>query len=175
MPLPSFDVHAMFAALDGDRRTHGLQWPQLADTLWLQSADLNDRLDEGHAMCPGALVRVNRRDTIGCQYALVMLRWLDRAPEDFLTGPVADVGDTQLPRADAQHRLRWDLPATHAELNARRQDDGLTWAALGDEIGCTPARLTNLRTAKLADMDLAMKVVQYLGMPAAAFVHPATW
>jgi hypothetical protein len=46
---------------------------------------------------------------------------------------------------------------------------------LAHEIGCTPTRLTNLRTARLADMDLAMHVTQWLGQPAAAFIHPVQW
>jgi hypothetical protein len=35
--------------------------------------------------------------------------------------------------------------------------------------------LTNLRTARFADMDLAMRITQWLGQPAAAFIHPAQW
>jgi hypothetical protein len=37
--------------------------------------------------------------------------------------------------------------------------------------GSAPSRLTNLRTASLADMDLTMRVTQRLAMPAAHFVH----
>jgi hypothetical protein len=35
--------------------------------------------------------------------------------------------------------------------------------------------LTNLRTARLADMDLAMRTTQWLRQPAAAFIHAASW
>jgi hypothetical protein len=106
---------------------------------------------------------------------LFMLRWLDRAPEDFLTGPVVDVGDTRLPEAGPDARLRWDLSEVHTALNERRRERGLTWTELARELDCTPSRLTNLRTARLADMDLAMRVTQWLGRPAAAFIHPAGW
>jgi hypothetical protein len=119
--------------------------------------------------------RLKQRGATSCQYALFMLRWLDRAPEDFLTGPVTDVGDVSLPDAGPDCRLRWDLNQLHAALNAQRQDRKLTWAALAQELDCTPARLTNLRTARLADMDLAMRITQWLGQPAAAFIHPAQW
>jgi hypothetical protein len=71
--------------------------------------------------------------------------------------------------------LRFDLAELHAALDARRREEGLTWAALGDGLGCTPARLTNLRTARLADMTLVLRATQWLGRPAAAFVHPARW
>jgi hypothetical protein len=47
--------------------------------------------------------------------------------------------------------------------------------ALARELNCARNRLTNLRTARLADMDLAMRITQWLGQPAAAFIHPAQW
>jgi len=104
-----------------------------------------------------------------------MLRWLGRPPEDFLTGPVVDVADTHLPKAGLDSRLRWDLSEMYTSLNEMRQQRGLTWAELARNLDCTPNRLTNLRTARLADMDLAMRVTQWLGQPAAAFIHPADW
>jgi transcriptional regulator with XRE-family HTH domain len=63
----------------------------------------------------------------------------------------------------------------HAALNERRRQRQLTWAELAAELGCTSSRLTNLRTARLADMDLTMRITQWLGQPAALFVHPAQW
>ncbi len=104
-----------------------------------------------------------------------MLRWLDTAPEEFLTGAVVDVGDTRLPKAGPDSRLRWDLEALHAALNAQRREQGLGWAELAHTIGCSPNRLTNLRTARLADMGLVMRVTQWLGRPAAEFIHAAQW
>jgi hypothetical protein len=32
-----------------------------------------------------------------------------------------------------------------------------------------------MRTARFADMDLAMRVTQWLAQPAAAFIHPSQW
>ncbi len=104
-----------------------------------------------------------------------MLRWLDRAPEDFLTGAVVDVGDTRLPRPGPDSRLRWNLGELHAALNAQRQERGLSWRDLAETLGCTPSRLTNLRTARQADMGLVMRITQWLNKPAAEFVHPAQW
>ena len=173
-PGPVFDGSALIRALDEKRAESGLDWNVLATELWQQSAELNAELADNH-LCSGALVRTAKRGTMSCQYALILLRWLDRAPEDFLTGPVVPVGDVRLPPAGADSRLRWNLPQVHAALNQRRQERRLTWAQLAEELDCTPARLTNLRTARLADMGLAMRVTQWLGQPAAAFVHPARW
>lgn len=104
-----------------------------------------------------------------------MLRWLQRPPEDFLTGPVVEVGNTSLPNAGTDRRLRWNLAEAHAALNKERQVLDLTWAELAPELECTPSRLTNLRTARFADMDLTMCITQWLGRPAAAFIHGANW
>lgn len=172
--LPVFGCGALFSALDAQRCDRGLDWTALADELWQQSSELNaQRMD--HALCPGAIVRLPKRGAISCQHALFMLRWLRRGPEDFLTGPVVDVGDVQLPEAGTDSRLRWNLEQTHAALNEQRRQRDLTWAELADELDCTPSRLTNLRTARFADMDLAMRITQWLGQPATAFVHPAQW
>ena len=115
------------------------------------------------------------RGATSCQYALFMLRWLRRAPEDFLAGPVVEVGDVRLPRAGVDSRLRWDLRQLHEALGERREEQALTWAELARELRCTPGRLTNLRAARFADMDLAMRITQWLGQPAAGFIHPAKW
>jgi transcriptional regulator with XRE-family HTH domain len=63
----------------------------------------------------------------------------------------------------------------HTVLNEQRRQQNLTWADLAKELDCTPSRLTNLRTARLADMDLAMRITQWLRQPAAAFIYPAQW
>jgi len=172
--LPVFDCGALFGALDAQRRDRGLGWYELADELWLQSSDLNARRTD-HPLCGGAVARLQRRGATSCQYALFMLRWLHRAPEDFLTGPVVDVGDIRLPEAGSDSRLRWNLNNLHSALNERRRERHLTWAELAEELDCTPSRLTNLRTARFADMDLAMRITQWLGQPAAAFIHAAQW
>jgi hypothetical protein len=173
--LPVFDCGALFDALDVERRELDMGWYEVADELWEQSADLNAERGGDHPLCGGAVQRLRERDATSCQYALFMLRWLNRAPEDFLAGPVLDVGDVRLPEVGADSRLRWDLNQLHTALNERRQQQSLTWAQLADELDCTPSRLTNLRTARLADMSLVMRVTQWLGQPAAAFIHPAQW
>jgi len=172
--LPVFDFAVFFAAFDAERRDRGLGWYDLADELWQQSSDLNaHRMD--HPLCGGAVSRLGARGATSCQYALFMLRWLGQAPEEFLAGTVVDVGDVRLPDPGPDSRLRWDLNRLHAALNEQRQDRGLTWAELAQTLGCTPSRLTNLRTARMADMDLTMRVTQWLVKPAAGFIHAAQW
>ena len=173
--LPTFDFAAFTAALNARRREFGLDWGQLAADLWDQSAALNADLDEGHTMCGGALSRLPNRNDTSCQYAMFVLRWMDRAPEDFMVGPVVDLGDTRLPRAGHDFRLRWDLGELYAAVDEQRRKRGLTWTALADLLECTHSRLTNLRAARQADLALVMRLTQWLHRPAAAFIHPTRW
>jgi len=173
--LPTFDFAAFTTALNARRRDFGRDWYQLADDLWSQSSDLNAALDEGHTMCGGALSRLPSRNDTSCQYAMFALRWMDRAPEDFLTGPVVDVGDTRLPQADSDSRLRWDLAELYGVVDEQRREHGLTWTALAGALECTPARLTNLRTARQADLALVVRLAQWVHRPAASFIHPTRW
>jgi hypothetical protein len=170
-----FDCGALYQALDEERAARGLGWYELADLLWNQSADLNAQRGGDHPLCGGAVQRLKFRDSTSCQYALFMLRWLQMPPEDFLVGATVDVGDVGLPEAGADQRLRWDLSKLHAALDDQRRERGLTWAELGRQFGCSPSRLTNLRSARMADMTLVLQVTQWLGRPAAAFIHPADW
>src|SRR3954449_368159 len=93
-----FDGGALIAALDAQRVARALDWNGLAQELYAQSHELNAELLD-HSVCPGALVRTARRGTMSCQYALMLLRWIDRPPEDFLAGSTAEVGDGRLPDA----------------------------------------------------------------------------
>jgi hypothetical protein len=171
--LAQFDFASFFAAVDDARRNRDIGWYDLADELWDQSAQLNAERDD-HPLCGGAISRLGRRGETSCQYALYLLRWLGRAPEEFLTGPGQNVGDVRLPDAGPESRLRWNLRQLHAALNEERQRQGLTWVRLAEQIGCAPSRLTNLRTARMTDMALAMRLTQWLRKPAAEFIHPAS-
>jgi hypothetical protein len=172
--LPAFDCGALFSELDGRRRERELGWYELADELWEQSAALNAKRAD-HPLCGGAVQRLGERGTISCQYALFMLRWLRRAPEEFLVGPVVEVGDVRLPKAGKDRRLRWSLDELHADLDEQRRAHGHTWSAMAQELGSTQGRLTNLRRARFTDMDLAMRITQWLARPARAYIHPAQW
>ena len=136
--LASFDFAAFFAAVDEARRQRNMGWYDLAGEVWERSARLNAERDD-HPLCGGAVSRLGARGETSCQYALYLLRWLGRAPEEFLTGPAADVGDVRLPDPGPDSRLRWDLAQLHAALNAERQRQLLTWAALAAQLGCTPS------------------------------------
>ena len=175
-----FDAVALFHALDGLRTQAGLSWQGVADAIWDLSEQLNRRRPGDHPISPATIRSMGRRGAISCQHALFMLRWLGRAPEEFLTalpGPDgAGAAHPALPAAGADRRLRWDLKALHGALDEQRRQQGLTWAELARQLRCTPSQLTGLRTARFAaSMNVAMHIVQWLGRPAADFVYPARW
>jgi len=147
----------------------------VADRLWEQSSQLNDRRRD-HPISPATLTKMAKNPRTSCQHALFMLRWLGRTPESFLKGANGDEERCALPVAGPDRRLRWSLKLLYASMDERRRQEGLSWPALAAILGCSPNQLTGLRTAKFATgMDLAMRIVQWIGRPAADFVYPATW
>jgi hypothetical protein len=173
--LSDFDVHALFAALDDRRQQSGLSWKQVADQIWQQSWQLNDARRD-HPIAPATLTGMDKRGAVSCQHVLFMLRWLGRAPEDFLAAPVPGTDRTPLPAAGPDRRLRWHLRALYAAMDARRREQQLTWAALAEILSCMPSQLTGLRNARFATgIRVAMRITQWLGRPAADFVYVAKW
>ena len=170
-----FDVSALYSALDDKRTEFGITWSKVADQLWELSPELNSRRRD-HPISPSTLTNMAKNPRTSCQHALFMLRWLDRTPESFLTGATGDDEEFALPTAGPDRRLRWSLKLLYAAMDEKRREDGLTWSALAGILRCTPNQLTSLRTARLATgMDLAMRIVQWLGRPAGDFVYAATW
>lgn len=179
----TFDANALYQALDAQRIERELTWPGVAHELWEMSAELAERRGQDHPIAPATLTDIPKRGDTTCQHALFMLRWLHRAPEDFVDDAPL-VTRAPLPCAGPDRRLRWHLHATprrdqpglYEALDQRRQGRELTWPALARQLNCTPSQLTGLRTARFAiRMTLAMEITQWLKQPAANFVYAAEW
>ena len=170
-----FDARALYQALDARRTELGLSWKGVADQIWALSSDLNHRRRD-HPISPSTLTNMAKKPRTSCQHALFMLRWLGRSPESFLHDAVGDDPLYSLPPVGPDRRLRWALKLLYAAMDEKRREEGLTWPALATVLGCSPSQLTGLRTAKFATgMDVAMRIVQWIGRPAADFVYLATW
>lgn len=173
--MNDFDAEALFAAMDSQRTIRGLSWRQVAAEIRDQSRELNARRND-HPISPSTLTGIARRRDTSCQHALSILRWLDCAPERFLRLPPAADRVAALPAVGPDRRLRWNLKAMHAALDARRRELDVTWKALASGIGCAASQLTGLKTARYAtSMRLAMRITRWLGVPAATFVYAARW
>lgn len=172
--LRDFDANELFRALDRERERQGLSWSGVARDVWAMSAILNERRHD-HPISPSTFSSMDRRGNVSCQHALFMLRWLDRTPESFLSGPSLKA-DVPLPVAEADRRLRWNLRRLYDATNEERQLRNLTWSQLASALSCTPSQLTGLRTAKFATgMTLAMRIAQWLGRPSADFIDVTKW
>ena len=175
MKAGDFDVGALFDALDLRRSTSGWSWRQLVDAIWAESAELNDRRHD-HPIAVATVTGMRKRNDVSCQHALFMLRWLGRAPEEFIADPAAGTAGSGLPTAGPDRRLRWDLGALYEAMDARRRHENLTWNALAALLGCTPSQLTGIKRARFAiGMRLAMRITQWIGRPAAEFIDAAHW
>jgi hypothetical protein len=170
----TFDGLGLFEAMDAKRLEKGLSWQGVADEIWNLSSALNDRRRD-HPTSPSTIKGLPRARDTSCQHGLFYLRWLGRAPEDFLVGGPVRVR-APLPQAGLDRRLRWDLAAFYDALNAKRKTDGLAWSELAVRLGYTPSQIQGIRTLRFAvRMSLALKITQWLETPAANFVYAATW
>jgi hypothetical protein len=170
-----FDVGAMCAAMDARRTERGLSWSQVTRALWDQSKVLNERRHD-HPISPATLTGIAQRGDCTCQHALFILRWLGRPPEAFVPSCPPEPGPVALPPAGEDRRLRWDLAAVFEAVNDRRQERGLTWREVARELDCTDHQIAGLRKVRFAiGMKLVMRIVRWLGRPAAEFIHAANW
>jgi hypothetical protein len=170
-----FEAVALFDALDRQRVERAMSWRQVAEAIWAQSSELNDRRSD-HPIAIETITGMRRRNNISCQHALFMLRWIGRAPEEFMADPVPGSAGVGLPVTGPDRRLRWNLGALYGAMNERRRDERLTWKALAHMLGCTQSQLTGIKTARFAvGMRLAMRITQWLARPAAEFVYAARW
>jgi hypothetical protein len=108
---------------------------------------------------------------------LQMLLWLRRTPESLVPG-ATDPGSERFCRPNLTDRqiLRWDTRALFAALDQRRRERQLTWAAVAREIrGFSPGMLTNLAKGGRIGFPRVMRLVRWLGQPAAVFTRIADW
>jgi len=161
----------MLAAIEDLKRERGLSWAGVASEMW-EMAEVLHAEAEGpqHPIAVGTITGLRTGD-VSCQHALVMLRWLERPPEDFIAEPAPGTAGFALPEPGPELMIRWDLRATYDALNTIREARGATWAQAARRLHCTPNELTGLRTAKFGTrMRLAMRISQALRRPARDFV-----
>ena len=170
-----FEARALFEALDRQRLERALTWRQVAQSIWAQSSELNDRRHD-HPIAVETITGMWRRDNISCQHALFMPRWLGRAPEEFIPHPVEGSAGVGLPVVGPDRRPRWNLAALYEALDACRREQGLTWRSLAGLLGCTQNQLTGIKRARFGiGMRLAMRITQWLARPASKFIYAARW
>jgi hypothetical protein len=167
-PLCNFDMHALQAALDDERRDRGLSWTELM-------AEINEPF-QGTSSLPISMTTIrtmSAKRSVTSAVVLQVLRWLSRTPESFLAGRnAASEANEALSAAGPSRILRFDTRAMHAALHAERIRRGMTWRQVAQELpGFTESMLTNLATGPLIGFPRVMMIPQWLGVPAASFVR----
>ncbi|HKA01431.1 MAG TPA: hypothetical protein VKE70_33190 [Candidatus Solibacter sp.] len=165
-----FDLKALYAAADEQRRARGLTWAAAA-------REINRGGTGRHPIAVSTITGLATKTVAEGDGVLQMLRWLDRTPESFVPG-MEDANNARFRLTDpgAARLLRWDVPAIHAALDAERHARGLTWQSVAAQIGgVTPAMLTNLAKTSRIGFPGVMHIVRWLAVPAATFTCVSDW
>jgi hypothetical protein len=168
--MPDFDVDALYAALDEQRRSRGLTWAQLTREINGQFA----RVPVG-LISASTITGMRTRRVIEGDGVLQMLRWLGRAPEAFVPGTEPwTAANAALPVVAQGQILRFDTPAIYAALDAQRTGRGMTWTQVARDIGgCSAASLTRLAGGGRTAFPDIVRIAGWLGRPVASFTRVA--
>ena len=165
MKISSFDVRALYAALDAERGSRSLTWTAL-------TREINAIF--GDVPCPPIATSTitgmkQRREVIG-NAALQMLVWLDRTPESFVPGLEHATGPSYvLPKLTPDRILRFDTPAIFQMLDAARRERGITWRLVAEEIGgVNAAQLPRFAKGAGTGINAAARIAQWLERPVAS-------
>jgi hypothetical protein len=165
-----FDLKALYDALDEQRRSREMSWVGV-------SREINRFVTVARPIATSTITGLKTKKLGEGDGILQMLLWLRRTPESFVPGfPEADAERFRLRQLRRGQILRWDTKALHAALNAQRQARGMTWSEVAQEIGWfTPGMLTNLAKGGRTGFPPVMRIVRWLGQPAATYTRVAHW
>ena len=165
-----FDLRALYEALDEQRRARQLSWSAL-------TREVNQQRTTPRPLSPSTVASLRTRADAEGDGILQMLLWLRRTPESFVPGaPDPQSRRFVEPELVSGQLLRWDSRALYDALDDYRRGRSLTWAELANEIrGFTPGMLQNLGNGGRVAFPRVMRIVRFLGQPAASFTRVASW
>ena len=168
--MSDFDLRALYEALDDERRARQMSWSSVA-------REVNRFRTKLRPIAVSTITGLKNKPVGEGDGILQMLIWLKRTPESFVPGAVeTNVESYRLPDLRMGQILRWDTKALHAAIDAQRRARQLTWAEAAREVrGFTPTMLTNLSSGPRVGFPRVMRLVRWLGQPAAAFTRIAYW
>jgi hypothetical protein len=169
---PDFDVQALYVALDVQRQARGMSWAQVAREVSGLFAGTRAK-----PISPSTIVGMRKRANVEGDGVLQMLLWLKRTPESFVPGHSEFATDTAtLPQVNSGQILRFDTKAMYAALDAQRIARAMTWTQLASDIGgFNAAGLTRLADGGRTAFPQVMRIVRWLGRPAATFTCLSDW
>jgi len=103
---------------------------------------------------------------------LQMLLWLNRTPESFLSDhqEFEDVG-ARLPVVQRDQVLRFDSEKLYGALEALRAQRNMTWTQVACEVRLGVSSLIRLSKGGRTGFPDVMRIVRWLGRPAAEFTR----
>jgi len=165
-----FDLKALHAALDEQRRVRGLTWTQATREIGTVGAVPT------RPIATSTITALSTKRIAEADGVLQMLRWLGRAPESFLPGsPSAALMSADLPDADAGEILRFDTRRLYEALDTRREAMGLTWQQVATTIGVSPSHMRTLAKGGRTAFPDVMRLTVWLKQPAAHFVRVSSY
>jgi hypothetical protein len=164
--MADFDLKALYAAMDDQRRSRALSWAAVA-------REINHFITDGHPVASSTITGVKTKVLAEGDGILQMLLWLGRTPESFVPGfPDADARRFQLPGQAEGQILRWDAAALHSALNAKRQAAEMTWKDVANAVGgISSGMLTHLAKGGRVGVPGVMRMTAWLGQPATTFTR----
>jgi hypothetical protein len=164
--LIDFNLQALYIAIDEQRQARGLTWRQVAREMNPRVARVPVRASSCSIVTSLRTKTIAEGDSV-----LQMLRWLNRAPESFVADQRHSSGAVDLPDAPSHQILRFDTAKLYAAIDAHRIGRGLTWDEAADQIGGIAAvNLLHLKKGGRTGFPYVMRIVRWLGLPAAHFV-----
>ncbi|MBI1796961.1 MAG: hypothetical protein HYR74_07905 [Candidatus Eisenbacteria bacterium] len=161
-----FSLVALYEALDAQRETRGLSWTQVTREINRQSQRLS-----AHPISQSTVQGIRTHSVVEGDGVLQMLLWLDRTPESFMPGHRGSEIGARLPQVPPKQILRFDTPKLHAALDARRTAERMTWEQVAGELGIGASTLTRLAAGGRTTFPDVMRMVGWLGRPAAEFTR----
>jgi hypothetical protein len=155
--VTTFDYRALWQALEARRGELGISKTAMVNDIAWVSAGVIKNLEQGKPT--------------SCQHATGLLRWLGRTPESFVPG-AEDSGACALPDV-GPFAIRWSMQKLWDGVDAQREERGLSWDDVATQLEWPGVKTFARDITYGIPMDLAMRVTQWIGAPAATFMIAA--
>ncbi|MGH9044142.1 MAG: hypothetical protein ACRDVP_04795 [Acidimicrobiales bacterium] len=149
-----FDVIGLCEAVEEQRAAKGMRWGSMVFD-WMSRSTME---------------RMRERGTATCNHVLPMIQWVGRTPESFTVDPDGAV-HALLPDPQGRWRWWWAHHDLASEINAKRQDEEMTWRQVADEMGVKTAAIQGLGKLRYGpSIGLAMIAARWIQRSATSFM-----
>lgn len=149
-----FDVIALCGAVEAKRAEEGIKWGGTVFQ-WMSRSTME---------------RMCERGTATCNHVLPMIQWVGRTPESFTVDP-AGAAHELLPDPRGRWRWWWAHHDLASEIDRKRQDLGLKWAQVAEEVGVKVGAVQGIGKLRYGPtIGLAMIAARWVQRSASSFM-----